>query len=372
MASRHPRDMRARIWRAILCASDQEIRDGLDFYPGAHGLCKLFALMFARDLPHLTVEHVAGIYAALSPMNGWDTNVSNVLDVLRWVVAGGVPLELPRVNTPNPNLQKALKIAQGADSLSILRGEKVRAFYRGIANPDDRTPIPVDRHLLTLACGSVTNKNELSRMASDHELWEKVWQAYADIGQREIYGGEPLGNRIASIAWFVQRRRSRNGQVPIFAPSSFICCQRPTHSQGAKRRLCSVCGKSTSKIAPEVRFDKHDATFGRLDSFRISYHHTRRIIHCGKGHPYANQWGWQYFSRYVVMKELGRRIGKDEHVHHVNLDKSCDTLDGSNYRLLLAETHGKYHRYLADLAGYRDDLGRFMEHNEPIILLGEA
>lgn len=38
--------LRRNIWRGVLCATDQEIHEGLSFYPGAHGLCRLFASIF--------------------------------------------------------------------------------------------------------------------------------------------------------------------------------------------------------------------------------------------------------------------------------------------------------------------------------------
>jgi hypothetical protein len=359
----HPRDMRARIWRAVLSATDQEIRDGLDFYPGAYGLCRMFASVFHHTIPHLTSSHVAGIYAALSPMNGWDTNVANVVDVLRWGSQGsgscGIPYILPQVNTPNPNLQKALRIVQGEMPLDVLRGSKVRAFYRGISEPDDTTPIAVDRHLLTLACRvdhlPSTRKSTLSRMASDKDLYAKVEAAYTYIGNRE-----GLGNRIASICWFVQRRVIQ-GQCLILQPSSIVCCGRPMHVKSREKRYtCGVCHRSVSF---STLIPRHI-----LDGFNLSYLNNRRTIHLGVGHPYANSGGWQYVNRYVVMKELGRRIGTDEHAHHIDHNKLNDVRDGSNYQLLLAETHGRHHRYVADLAGYRDAKGRFMEHVETIAL----
>jgi hypothetical protein len=152
----HPRTLRRNIWKLLLSATEQEIRDGLAFYPGAHGLCRLFALANG-----VSVRQVAGIYAALSPMNTWDTNVSNVLDVLRHVEAlrKAVPLCGPstdslRVNTPHVNKDKALAIALGADPLSILKGRKVTAFFKAIADPEDMQHVPVDRHMLRLALGT--------------------------------------------------------------------------------------------------------------------------------------------------------------------------------------------------------------------------
>lgn len=218
----HPRTLRRNIWSGLISATDQEIKDGMDFYPGAYGLCKLFSSVF-----QVSIERVAGIYAALSPMNGWDTNVANIMDVLRYrkillderlssEVLSCIPL--PQVNTPHPNRDKALLIACGKDPLSVLSGKKVRAFYSAIADPSDLSSIPVDRHLICLALGSKLDKDALSRAASSPALYAKVEAAYADLGRRE-----GLGNRLASISWFVQRRISP-GQHPMPHPDSPFCC----------------------------------------------------------------------------------------------------------------------------------------------------
>lgn len=160
------RIIRRNIWSALLSASDQEIHDGLSFYPGAYGLCRLFALAH-----NTTPQHVAGIYAALSPMNTWDTNVTNTLDVLRLG-------ELAKCNTSHTNKAKAINILYGHDPLSILKGRKVTAFYRAISNPNDDTHIPVDRHLITLALGHSLDKNSLSRLASSASLFSRLHSIY--------------------------------------------------------------------------------------------------------------------------------------------------------------------------------------------------
>lgn len=188
--------MSARIMRAVSCASDTEIREGMEFYHGAHGLCRAFARIGTY---RTSVRQAAGIYAALSPMNGWEQNVGNMLDVLR-------DGDYAQVNTSEPNRIKAVRIALGADPLEVLRGRKVRAFFAAIADPENLTPIPVDRHLICLALGEKLGKNELSRAAGNARLYAEVERAYAQLGERE-----GIGNRLASIAWFVQRRM-RAGQ----------------------------------------------------------------------------------------------------------------------------------------------------------------
>lgn len=349
--SLHPRDIRARIWQMVLCATDQEIRDGLDFYPGAYGLCRLLGGAFGVE-----VSQVAGIYAALSPMNTWDTNVANVIEVLRWNRNGARGF-LPRVNTTQPNQVKAVRIVRGERPLDVLKGSKVRAFYLAINDPSDVSPIAVDRHLFTAACGidhtPQTGKSKLSRMASDRELYTKVESAYRYIGNRE-----GLGNRIASIVWFVQRRIVQ-GQMIELQPSMVICCNRPMHRIAARSKWqCGGCKRSKSFSSLDAR--------ELLDGFKVGMLNGRKIVHVGKSHPFANSGGWQYVARYQVMKDLKRRLETDEHAHHKNNVKTDDSKP--NIQLLLAESHGQHHRYLADLAGYRDELGRFTEWTEPLPL----
>jgi len=208
-----PHTLRHNIWRACLSASHQEIHDGMSFYPGAHYICMLYSRIF-----RVSVDQVAGIYAALSPLNTWGTNVSNIADVLRWaknpiraqLAAGGLLFHYLKVNTPKVNRAKAIRIARGEKPLDVLHGSKVRAFYRGIANPDDHKPIPVDRHLLCLALGvKILDNVTLSKTAGSREVYVAVEKAYTQLGRRE-----GLGNRLASIAWFVQRRII-NEQIPL-------------------------------------------------------------------------------------------------------------------------------------------------------------
>lgn len=83
-------------------------------------------------------------------------------------------------------------------------------------------------------------------------------------------------------------------------------------------------------------------------------------IYLGKGHPFANSAGWQYMHRYAVMTDLGRRLRADEHVHHVDGDVA--NWKRENLRVVAAEYHGRLHASVVDLAGWRDEFGRFLEH----------
>lgn len=329
------RSMRRRIWSALLSASSQEIADGLSFYPGAHGLCRAFSYLY----PELTPSHIAGIYAALSPMNTWDTNVANILDVLRdWSSAS--------VNTTDANLHKALRIRCGEEPLSVLSGRKVRAFYHAIADPDDWShPAAIDRHMMNLALGiSAPTKEEQGRMAQDMELYRKIERVYVELGQRE-----GLGNRLASIAWFVQRRRHRTGQLshdltPEEAQGP-VCCSTPMWSHGHKPRrwYCPRC-RSTSR--PErclrlIRTPKGWVQSLSTEGLKI-WRDTkgRACVTLPVQHPYSNSAGYQRLARFLISEELGYLPHSMDHTHHKH-GLGDDSL--SSLALINVQYHGQIH-----------------------------
>lgn len=354
------KSMKSRIWSALLCASDQEIHEGMHFYSGAYGLCRFLGRVF-----NVKTETCAGLYAAMSPMSTWDTNVSNIVDLLRYTrisidtVPGMVvdllregslyPRDIPPLNTTIVNRIKALRIALGVAPLDVLKGHKVRAFYHCIANPHDDSQMVIDRHLINLALGVIPGKAEQSNLANDRSLIADIAEAYRQLGKRER-----IGNRLASIAWFVQRRIERTGQTTMHHSESPVHCNRPMCIQGStpgRRFICLACDYGYFERSPVI------------DGYGLSRCRDRTTIHLGHDHPYANKWGWQYLARYRMMKDLGRVLRSDEHVHHIDHDHTNDQPD--NLQLILAEYHGRYHGLMTVLARYRDDLGRFVEDPEP-------
>lgn len=354
----HPRTLRSNIWRGLIYASDQEIIDGMYFYTSAHGLCRLFSSIYSTPAHPLSPSHIAGIYAALSPMNTWDTNVANILDILRdWSSA--------TVNTTDINFHKALAIRCGSDPLGVLQGRKVRAFYNCISNPDDISiPSPIDRHLINLALGTIPTKSEQSRLASNPTIYSKVEAAYQYLGRRE-----EIGNRLASIAWFVQRRIARSGQIAFYHPSSPVCCDRPMWTQGSTRFQCGICKRTRARQYQSNLKPKRSLPDTILTDFAIPRNilsindRGRLIIYLGVGHRYARSGGVNYLARYIVESHLGHRLRTDEHVHHHNGIQSDCRL--SNLEVWLAERHGRYHARTQLLYMFRDDKGRFAPSQVP-------
>lgn len=348
--------MRRNVWHALSSASDQEIRDGLDFYPGAHGLCRLIAAIHK-----VAVKQVAGVYAALSPMNGWYTNVANTLDIFRHYRDA-------RVNTSQANREKALQIAGGSDPESVLRGRKVTAFYRGIANPDDRSPIAVDRHLICLALGRKLDNDRLSRIVGNDDLYSRVESVYADLGSRE-----GIGNRLASVAWFVQRRIA-SGQIPLHSPRFCPRCGSTMERSGIDRgRQRYRCAKSCGRVIVErPARSRNGEAVGR----EFVNGKGRRCIYLGLDSPYANSGGWQYLSRYRVCCALNRQLQMSEQVDHIDKCRTND--DIRNLRVLISlyspKEQWNHHNWqrggTAVIAEWDEKVGKFVEHDEPRLIYG--
>ena len=89
----------------------------------------------------------------------------------------------------------------------------------------------------------------------------------------------------------------------------------------------------------------------------------RARVFLGRGHPYAQKSGQQWLGRWLVMEALGRRLAESEHVHH-RQGHGEDVL--TELEVLACEYHGACHARAATVAGWRDELGRFTHHDEPV------
>lgn len=365
------RTLHRNIWRALLSASDTEIREGLSFYWSANWFCSLVARLYS-----IPCSNVAGVYAALSPRNTWRVNEANTLEIVRFcrgMSEGDVHSckvildrikedndddivstigEFPRVCTSNTNRDKAIRIACGEDPSRVLKGRKVTAFWRAMADPYDTSPIPVDAHLINLTLGVFPDKATQSHLASSRDVYDAVESAYTYLGNRE-----GIGNRVASIAWFVQRRVSRSGQQLMPYPGSF-CCGKPvwSHKPYPNRSFrCSVCGKSRGIVALESKLPRPEGLQLDIDvPYAIHTHNGYPALYLPIDHPFRTRDARCYLNRYVVMSVTGELLHRHEHVHHRDENKLNCTRD--NLQVLVAREHGRYHyrRHMELLYSLRD------------------
>lgn len=140
---------------------------------------------------------------------------------------------------------------------------------------------------------------------------------------------------------------------------------RPRGScRGRRQWRCTDCGRvltadaRTGRPAVHRRQPGHAAGHTRRDS------RGRWCVYLGPSHPYANSGGWQYRSRLTCAVALGRMLRSDEHVHHVDGDRSNDALH--NLEVLSVEYHGRLHASAMEVAGVmkRDAKGRYAGRSE--------
>jgi hypothetical protein len=102
----------------------------------------------------------AGVVAALSPLNTWESQIENTP---RIIAAGLAGERLPGTGFFS-NKDKALRIIQGEKPLDVLGGDKVRNFFRNLTG--DWEAVTIDRHAIKIAgfssksadAGSLTGK----------------------------------------------------------------------------------------------------------------------------------------------------------------------------------------------------------------------
>jgi membrane-bound lytic murein transglycosylase B len=115
-------------------ATPEQRAQGAAWYGNAQAMCERMAAEYGTD-----AETVAGIIAALSPRLHWSLNIKRA----RMVLAGTEPAGL-RVPWA-----KAERIRDGEEPLDVLKGQKVRAFYRALAG--DRASVVIDVWMMRAA-----------------------------------------------------------------------------------------------------------------------------------------------------------------------------------------------------------------------------
>jgi hypothetical protein len=127
-----------RILNVYERATDAQRSSGIEWYLSAHELASEMHRQYPNRLK--TVAHAAGVLAALSPNEGWTTNVSNA-----WTF-----LETDRSPSLPRSQEDAGFITAGFDPEWVLfRGGvnfKVQSFYKNIADPETPGPVTIDRH----------------------------------------------------------------------------------------------------------------------------------------------------------------------------------------------------------------------------------
>lgn len=182
-------------------ATVREQSEGRDWYADAHAL--------AVKLDPENPARAAGVLAALSPQTGWGRNVRLAARAYADGYASG---------TLGRSVRAADAILAGADPDSVLRGPKVNAFYRSIADPTDVEPVVIDRHAFDIAVGRETGdvaREQLTRVGQ-YERWARAYRRAARTITEET-GIDTTAAQVQAITWLAWRRRKglRGPQITV-------------------------------------------------------------------------------------------------------------------------------------------------------------
>lgn len=185
----------ANILAVYSMATADDIREGLAWYQTAHNWCKVQA---GSNRPHLIARN-AGIVAALSPMNAWGNNKRKAaLLISKRGKVKAVKGE-PNGIGLSGNVAKAVKIYNGAEPLDVLKGNKVRAFYETILNPQGDVIPVIDRHAFDIAVGERTSDKR--RGILDRKgVYEQFANAYREAAKVAGIGSAQM-QAVTWIAW---------------------------------------------------------------------------------------------------------------------------------------------------------------------------
>ena len=127
--------------------TNQDLRSGRNWYKLANRISKSIAKKY-----NLKIETVAGIISALSPGISWKQNIEDTLELIE-------KENDAVVTTYNANRLKALDILFSDElDLDVYKyfflkkksGFKTANFYLNIVDPNDKTAVTIDRHILDI------------------------------------------------------------------------------------------------------------------------------------------------------------------------------------------------------------------------------
>ena len=177
---------------------------GMQWYNNAFQVCVTLGEKY-----DVHSDIVAGVIAALSPNNKWESNIIDAEIMLRaW--AAEIPYSSVKVSTYFNNKDKAATILDcqltREQIVTVLRGNKTVAFFLCIAsNGDSDTPC-IDGHAYNVWNGTVSTLKEVPSLSD--KTYRHIQDAYRDAakiisGVTDFYHSAA---QVQALTWVAYRR----------------------------------------------------------------------------------------------------------------------------------------------------------------------
>lgn len=175
-----------RIWNL------SQPEDRYDWYTEAYK----FALSVS-EVTGLTINQVAGVIAALSPLKTWEQNKIQAMQMIKTGNCGHMKAfkgKAAQIIASNGNEEGILK---------ILKGSKITSFYLNIRYPDKSINLTIDRHALSVCLGRWVSDLDYSGMTV------KQYQFFSDCYRHAAARLNVSPLLVQSATWVVWRRIKR-------------------------------------------------------------------------------------------------------------------------------------------------------------------
>lgn len=181
------------VTRVFRSATDAEREEGRTWYARARATAETLAIVHG-----VTVETAAGVLAALSPQKGWGPNVDLAERSLE---------AREGIGHTGANNAKVTAIIAGAEPLSVLGGDKVRAFYALIVSSGQTREVCVDRHAYSVAAGRFVPETP-KLTPRQYDAVAETYRRAARILSREL-GREVPPAEVQAVTWVAWRHSLR-------------------------------------------------------------------------------------------------------------------------------------------------------------------
>jgi hypothetical protein len=148
---------------------------GFSWYDRAHNYA--YGLSQVYGVPY---GYVSAVIAVLSPNISWDRNMLDTTKILRWYHDNE---DDQKYSAYGANVNKAMGIMIDR-SLSYVRGNKVKNFFKCIYNPHDNHSVVVDRHAVRVAVGGKLNGKDTSKFVVGRNRYDRIACAYRIVAKR--------------------------------------------------------------------------------------------------------------------------------------------------------------------------------------------